>query len=52
MIKTISQSISPKYFFKKLLRPNSYQTKSNIKKLRKKLRKHVKQNHKAAFSHL
>ena len=41
MIKTVSQLISPKYFFKKLLRPN-----------RKKLRKHVKQNYDAAFSHL
>ena len=45
MIKTIPQLISPQYFFKKyyLDLPVTKQ-KSNIRTIRKKLGKHVKQN--------
>ena len=44
MIQTVSQLISPKYFFKKSLRPNSYKTKLEYQNTYKKPGKDAKQN--------
>ena len=52
MIKTVSVDFSIIFFQKNYLDLTVTKQKSNIRTLRKKLGKHLKQNYNAAFSHL